>query len=100
MPRKSAVWRKSRVDEFEEIMRASLTSKSICQRKTWWQPKETALSVFVDNPSHHVIDARRCSVAVVLARLVVSGEVHGDRRSSSARHGTHFQGAVRGAAPA
>jgi len=36
------------VDEFEEIIRASLRSKSIRQRKKWRQPKETALSVFVD----------------------------------------------------
>ena len=36
------------VDEFEEIIRASLTSKSPRQRKKWRQPKETALSAFVD----------------------------------------------------
>ena len=36
------------VDEFEKIVRASLTSKSVRQRKKWRQPKETALTIFVD----------------------------------------------------
>src|SRR5262245_31856413 len=36
------------VDEFEDIIRASLTSKSVRQRKKWRHPKETALSAFVD----------------------------------------------------
>jgi len=35
------------VDQLEEIIRASLTSKSPRQRKKWRQPKETALSAFV-----------------------------------------------------
>lgn len=36
------------VDEFEEIVRASLTSKSERQKKKWRKPRETALEVFVD----------------------------------------------------
>jgi hypothetical protein len=36
------------VDEFEQIVRASLASKSARQKKKWRRPKETALEVFVD----------------------------------------------------
>jgi hypothetical protein len=36
------------VDEFEQVVRASLASKSERQKKKWRTPKETALAVFVD----------------------------------------------------
>jgi hypothetical protein len=36
------------VDEFEQIVRASLASKSARQKKKWRRPKETAVEVFVD----------------------------------------------------
>lgn len=36
------------VDEFEQIVRASLASKSERQKKKWRKPRETALNVFVD----------------------------------------------------
>jgi hypothetical protein len=36
------------VDEFQQIVRASLASKSERQKKKWRRPKETALEVLVD----------------------------------------------------
>ena len=36
------------VDEFEQIVRASLISKSERQKKKWRKPRETALEVFLD----------------------------------------------------
>jgi hypothetical protein len=67
------------VDEFEEIIRASLTSKSPRQRKKWRQPKETALSVFVDLVGNRPITSLTRADALRLRShwqdRVVAGEV-------------------------
>ena len=67
------------VDEFEEIIRASLTSKSARQRKKWRQPKETALSVFVDLVGNRPITSLTRADALRLRShwqdRVVAGEV-------------------------
>jgi len=65
------------VDEF--IIRASLTSKSARQRKKWRQPKETALSAFVDLVGNRPITALTRADALRLRShwqdRVVAGEV-------------------------
>jgi integrase len=67
------------VDEFEEIIRASLTSKSPRQRKKWRQPKETALSAFVDLVGNRPITSLTRADALRLRShwqdRVVAGEV-------------------------
>jgi hypothetical protein len=67
------------VDEFEEIIRASLTSKSARQRKKWRQPKETALSAFVDLVGNRPITSLTRADALRLRShwqdRVVAGEV-------------------------
>ena len=67
------------VDEFEKIVRASLTSKSARQRKKWRQPKETALTVFVDLVGNRPISSLTRADALRLRShwqdRVVAGEV-------------------------
>ena len=51
------------VDEFEQIVRASLASKSARQKKKWRRPKETALEVFIDRPAQGLRTTRLCANA-------------------------------------
>jgi integrase len=67
------------VDEFEAIVRASLSSKSARQKKKWRQPKETALAVFVDVVGNRPIASLTRTDALRLRShwqdRVVAGEV-------------------------
>jgi integrase len=67
------------VDEFEEIIRASLSSKSARQKKKWRQPKETAIAVFVDVVGNRPIASLTRTDALRLRShwqdRVVAGEV-------------------------
>jgi integrase len=67
------------VDEFEQIVRASLASKSDGQKKKWRRPKETALEVFVDVVGNRCISSLTRADALKLRShwqdRVVAGEV-------------------------
>jgi hypothetical protein len=76
--------------KFEEIIRASLTSKSPRQRKKWRQPKETALSAFVDLVGNRPITSLTRADALRLRShwqdRVVAGEVQIGTANKSIGH--------------
>ena len=67
------------IDEFEQIVRASLASKSDRQKKKWRKPRETALEVFVDLVGSRAIASLTRADALKLRShwqdRVVAGEV-------------------------
>jgi hypothetical protein len=74
-----AIMADAMVDEFEQIVRASLATKSERQKKKWRKPGETALDVFIDLVGSRPISALTRADALKLRShwqdRVVAGQI-------------------------
>jgi hypothetical protein len=86
------------LDEFEQIVRASLASKSERQKKKWRKPRETALEIFLDLVGGRSISSLTRADAMKLRSYwqdrVVAGEVEIGTANKSIGHIAAMFGAI------